>query len=298
MLNGVINLQVGGTSGYLGNGQMPSFFGPFDPRKKIPANPSGPVGGAYVGGIETTKGVSVLYKSVDKNVNDFNIASQGQIGGRAQSPAAFSGQAGLSMELYIISASYAYEIQGSEAFSKFYQRYYPISSVIRKATIQGIARNEYEYEDLAYWIRTAQYELAKGSLDFMGLYIPATGINAYGFIPKFSISLGDTTGANPNPIPAGIPYEFDFVITEDTTDQASAKFATIMQGNASFAQFHTYDQYWISGNSNPSSNGTTWKTLQGEYTKGLNYADLNAGIVNTNASVPANLTKNLTDFVT
>ena len=283
ILNGIINLQVGGNTGYIGrNSTMPSFFGPFDPRKKIGVS-EGP------GGVETTTAKAILYKSVDKPVNNFNVATQFQNASRTQNPGSFSGQASLFTNLYIISASYGYEIQGSEAFSKFYQRYYPISSVIRKATIQGIARNEYEYEDLAYWIRTAQYELAKGSLDFMGLYIPATGINAYGFIPKFVVSLGDTEGRNPNPVPVAIPYEFDFIITEDATDPiTNGKFGTTMQQSASYPVYNTLNQYWISGN---TMGPATWSSIQGEYTNGLNAANSFGGITNVvNAPNPSKFT--------
>lgn len=259
MLNGQINLMTGTASQ---SGSMPPFFGSFNPRQKIPSS-------GKPGGIETTKGTAVLYRSQDKTVNNFNIGYNPQNSTIA------------NINLYVTAASYGYEVQGSEAFAKYYQRFYPISSVIRKATIQGIARNEYEYEDLAFWIRDGQYKLAQGTLDFMGLYIPASGINAFGFIPNFHVKIGSEPGENPNPIPFAIQYQFDFIITEDATDSSNGKFATTMQGSASYSVTSIAEQGWIKGNVTTGKSGVSWRSIQGQYTDGLNFANKAANIPNT-----------------
>jgi len=264
-LNGTININVGGNTGYIGgNTVVPSFFGSFDPRSKIPSGDSS--NSSSPGGIELTKDVSILYKS-SPNSNGFYVSDTSN----TVSPSQY-------INLYVLSAEYGYEIQSSDAYSKFYYRSYPISSVIRKATIQGIARNEYEYEDLAYWIRVCQYQLARGDISYMGLYIPATGINGYGFIPKFSFALGDTNGTNPNPIPIGIVYEFEFIITEDATDSNNT--GDIMQVSYSNNVRPVEKQYWISGNVQTGASGVSWQKIQGQYTDALNAANQLANISN------------------
>ena len=249
---GYINLEVTQVN------PMPKFLGPFNPRKKIPSGPTN-TKGKLPGGIETTKETSILYRSSSKTAFSFNSSQTTSLTSLNANPS-------LYMNLYVISTNYGYEVQGSDTYAKYYQRFYPISSVIRKATIQGIARNEYEYEDLAWWIRLAQTDLVKGNLDSIGLYIPASGINAFGFIPTFSLKLGAAAGEDMNPIPFAINYQFDFVILQDATDPQRNNFGDVMTQNNSYAVQAYRGQNYIQ-NSNYQ-----------QYTSGLNMANRAAGI--------------------
>ena len=230
--NGAINIEV------TKQNKMPAFFGPFDPRKKIPAGDNANT--KSPGGIEPTNNAAVLYRSTPtpKALFSFNTTQTYDLTAVNANPSLYT-------ELYVLSTEMGYEVQGSDSYAKYYQRFYPISSVIRTVTISGIARNEYEYEDLAWWIRLAQSDLAKGTLDVMGLYVPASGINAFGFIPQMVVKLGAAGGDTPDPIPRGIAYQFDFTITQDATDPQQSIYGDVMTPDTSHTVASFRSQSWI-----------------------------------------------------
>ena len=164
--------------------------------------------------VEATKGKAVLYRA-RANSTPYPSQAPDVVTQPGVKPL---NATNLFQELYITVAEYGYQTEGTDAYAKYYKRYYPISSSLRTITITGIARDEREYEDLAYWIRVAQSDMATGYLSYVGLLVPEAGINAWGFIPSFDIKIGAQPGEAPNPIPVGITYQFQFLITTDNTD--------------------------------------------------------------------------------
>lgn len=248
MLNGIINLNV---QQQFSSNSIPPALGPILPRTKVP--------GSRYGEIEKTSHNATIYKSYNEDIT----AQYGIVVPSNTSPTS-------SIELYVLEVDYGYEVDGSEAFSKYYQRFYPISSVIRTATIKCVARNEYEYEDFAWWVRKAQTDMSKGLVGTMGIYVPAAGINASGFIPTFPFKLGAAAGESVNPVPIAIEFQFEFLITQDNTDTDNPSFSTILSDTTSYTVWNIGQQGWFPSSSTQVAN--VWKS----YTDGLNWANANS----------------------
>ena len=141
------------------------------------------------------------------------------------------------IDLYVTEVNYGYAIEGEEHTSKYYSRFYPTSAVLRDVTVNGIARDEREYEDLAFWIRNVQSDIARGYISHMGLRVPATGIDIWGHIPMFNVSIGGYG----NPVPVGIQYQFRMVIIKDKTDPKSVLSSNV---GTVVAGFYNDNPYW------------------------------------------------------
>lgn len=146
------------------------------------------------------------------------------------------------IDLYITEINYGYAIEGQDHVSKYYSRFYPTSAVLRDVAVTGLVRDEREYEDLAYWIRNVQSDIARGYISHMGLRVPATGIDIWGHIPNFTVSIGGYG----NPVPVAIPFQFNMVIIKDNTDpksKLSNDVGTVVAG------FYNDNPYWKEKNS-------------------------------------------------
>lgn len=143
------------------------------------------------------------------------------------------------IDLYLTEVTYGYGVEGQEYTSKYYIRFYPTSAYLRNIKVTGICRDEREYEDLSFWIRSVQSDIARAYISFMGLRVPSTGVDVLGFIPKFSTSLGGYG----NPVPVGIPYQFEITVIKDNTDPdniLSDNIGRVAQG------FYDKSAYWKS----------------------------------------------------
>lgn len=141
------------------------------------------------------------------------------------------------VDLYIHEINYGYAVEGEDHVSKYYSRFYPTSAVLRDVSVNGIARDEREYEDLTYWVRNVQSDIARGYVSYMGLRVPATGVNIWGYIPEFNVNIGGYG----NPIPVGIQYQFQMVVIKDLTDPES-KLANNV--GSAIVGFYNESPYW------------------------------------------------------
>jgi len=140
-------------------------------------------------------------------------------------------------DIWITEAKYGYSAIGPSAVSKYYTRTYTHSFKLTPANVQGVCRDENEYDDLADFIREGQIASSQNAENVFRLYIPAAKIDYLGVIESFQ---GGFNAQNKG-VPVAPKFNFDFTIFKDLNDNVQ-KFGTTAQ--TIIYNFDT-DKYWV-----------------------------------------------------
>lgn len=140
-------------------------------------------------------------------------------------------------DLWITEAKYGYSVVGPTAVSKYYTRTYTHSFKLTPANVQGVCRDENEYDDLADFIREGQIAASQNAENVFRLYIPAAKIDYIGVIESFQ---GGFNAQNRG-VPIAPKFNFDFTIFKDLNDNVQ-KFGTTAR--TIIYNFDT-DAYWV-----------------------------------------------------
>lgn len=159
--------------------------------------------------------------------NGFNVSASDN---KADYAKFTSPQDTTQFDLWITEVLYGYQLIGSNAASRFYNKFYP--QYFRKNPIQvkGVSRDETEYNALAKFIREQQVNATIDHNNLFLLEIPGAGIRAIGAIPSFQAGID----AQNQGIPVAPEFSFEFVVFRDLTDIVDSNFD---YGNASFSSF-------------------------------------------------------------
>lgn len=121
-------------------------------------------------------------------------------------------------DLWVTEVNFGYSLIGSNAASRFYNKFYP--QYFRKNPIQikGVCRDEAEYNYLAKFIREQQVNATIDHNNLLLLAIPAAGIKAIGIIPEFQAGISTQNLG----IPTAPEFTFEFVVFRDLLDSIDA----------------------------------------------------------------------------
>lgn len=139
-------------------------------------------------------------------------------------------------DLWITEATYGYSAVGPTAVSKYYTRTYTHSFKLTPASVQGICRDENEYDDLADFIREGQIAVSQNPENVFRLYIPGAKIDYIGVIESFQGGII----SNNKGLPVAPRFKFDFTIFKDLNDNVQQ---TGMTASTIIYNFDT-DAYW------------------------------------------------------
>lgn len=139
-------------------------------------------------------------------------------------------------DLWITEANYGYSAIGPTAVSKYYTRTYTHSFKLTPASIQGICRDENEYDDLADFIREGQIAISQNPENVFRLYVPGAKIDYIGVVESFQ---GGFIGNNRG-VPVAPQFKFDFTIFKDLNDNVQQ---TGVTAKTVISNFDT-DAYW------------------------------------------------------
>ena len=133
-------------------------------------------------------------------------------------------------DLWVTEVSYGYQLVGSDAASRFYNKFYPQYFRKNPIQVQGVCRDEIEYNALAKFIREQQVNATIDHNNLFLLEIPGAGIKAIGVIPNFQAGIDSQNQG----IPVAPEFNFEFIVFRDLTDIVDSSFD---YGNASFSSF-------------------------------------------------------------
>jgi hypothetical protein len=188
-------------------------------------------------------------KQFDETGSPFSIKEQVRknVSSQQQASVGFFNQEGLNsrrnnatnsrFDLWITEAKYGYSAIGPSAVSKYYSRTYTHSFKLTPASIQGVCRDENEYDDLGDFIREGQIAASQNHENVFRLYIPGAKIDYIGMIEDFQGGFN----ANNRGIPLAPKFNFDFTIFKDLNDNVQ-KFGTTAR--TIIYNFDT-DAYWV-----------------------------------------------------
>ncbi len=134
-----------------------------------------------------------------------------------------------SFDLWVTEINYGYGLTGSNAASRFYNRFYP--QYFRKNPIQvkGVCRDEVEYNDLAKFIREQQVNATIDHNNLFLLQIPGGGIRSIGVVSSFQSGISVQNQG----IPIAPEFNFEFIVFRDLTDAFDSQY----NGNTKFSYF-------------------------------------------------------------
>jgi hypothetical protein len=138
-----------------------------------------------------------------------------------------------SFDLWVTEVMYGYGLTGSNAPSRFYNKFY--SQYFRKDPIQvkGICKDESEYNELAKFIRETQVNATIDHNNLFLLQIPGAGIRSIGMVSGFQSGIS----SNNQGIPIAPEFNFEFIVFRDLTDAYDAQYSS----NVKFSYFtNTY----------------------------------------------------------
>lgn len=121
-------------------------------------------------------------------------------------------------DLWVTEVNFGYTLVGSNAASRFYNKFYPQYFRKNPVQIKGVCRDEAEYNYLAKFIREQQVNATLDHNNLLLLVVPAAGIKAIGVIPEFQAGISTQNLG----IPVAPEFAFEFIVFRDLLDSIDA----------------------------------------------------------------------------